>query len=153
MNPLHFKILTSDDMLAFGNKLAKLSGSNAIIFLQGPLGSGKTTFVRGFLQRMGYTGAVKSPTYTLVESYELPTGKVLHWDLYRLSHIEELELIGLRDYLHQPAWWLIEWPDRFIKVLPDADLIIKFKMEGTARELILESHTPKGEKLIKAAEI
>jgi len=148
----HLKIQNSDDMLALGIKLAKLSLSNAVIFLQGPLGAGKTTFVRGFLRGMDYKGAVKSPTYTLVETYDFPASKVLHWDLYRLSHVEELELLGIRDYLHQPAWWLIEWPERFIKVLPDADLIINFKIDGTARELILEAHTPQGEKLIKAAQ-
>ena len=142
----HLKIQSSDDMLALGIKLAKSLLSDAVIFLQGPLGAGKTTLVRGFLRGMDYKGAVKSPTYTLVETYELPTTKVLHWDLYRLSHIEELELLGIRDYLHQPAWWLIEWPERFTKLLPVADLVINFKVEGATRELILEAHTPQGEK-------
>ena len=77
----------------------------------------------------------------------MPEGKVLHWDLYRLSYAEELELLGIRDYIAQHAWWLIEWPERFINVLPAADFIIHFKMQGTGRELILEPRTEIGEKV------
>jgi tRNA threonylcarbamoyladenosine biosynthesis protein TsaE len=106
-------------MMEFGARLAGIAESGSILYLQGPLGAGKTTLVRGFLRGLGYPGGVKSPTYTLVESYHLPSQTIHHFDLYRLANPEELEYIGLRDYLTEDAICLIEWPEKARRLLPD----------------------------------
>lgn len=107
--------------------------ASGVVFLQGDLGVGKTTLVRGLLRASGHQGRVKSPTYTLVEEYRAGGREIHHFDLYRLNDPEELEWIGIRDYLHQAALWLIEWPDRGEGFLPPADLQLKLKIAGTGR--------------------
>lgn len=84
----------------------------SIITLSGELGAGKTTFCRGFIHACGYKGAVKSPTYTLIERYDTAFGEICHLDLYRLEEPDELEFIGFRDLLESGAALLIEWPER-----------------------------------------
>lgn len=97
-----------------------------VVELRGELGSGKSTFARGVLRALGARGALKSPSYTLIEAYELPRVQVVHLDLYRLIDPEELEHLGLADY-HQPGFlWLIEWPERGAGKLPAADLRFDF---------------------------
>lgn len=146
---LNLHISHSENMLACGRILAQSTGKNAVVFLQGSLGAGKTTLVRGFLEGLGYLGSVKSPTYTLVETYILPDTVVLHWDLYRLVDPEDLELLGIRDYLEQPAWWFVEWPERFKDILPAPDLLIDFTIKGTERELSLQEYTEQGSELVR----
>lgn len=96
-----------------------------VIYLTGDLGAGKTTFTRGFLRALGVTGAVRSPTYTLVEIYELGALTALHLDLYRLSDPAELDNLGLREWAAKGHLWLIEWPERGSDRLPGADLVVK----------------------------
>jgi tRNA threonylcarbamoyladenosine biosynthesis protein TsaE len=137
-------IQTAEAMLAFGKQLAQANLEQCVIYLKGQLGAGKTTLVRGILQGMNHTGPVKSPTYTLVETYSLPTHTLYHWDMYRLTDPTELENIGIRDYMQHPAWWLIEWPEHVQSVLPTPDLIIELKVVGEAREISLTPKTEKG---------
>ncbi len=96
-----------------------------IIFLSGQLGTGKTTWVRGFIREYGYTGLVKSPTYTLIEPYMLDKASIYHVDLYRLSDPVELEAIELRDYFDGASICLIEWPEIGRSVLPAADIEVR----------------------------
>ena len=99
-----------------------------VVFLRGELGSGKSTFARGVLRALGVQGPIKSPSYTLLEAYELPAITVVHLDLYRLLDPGELEHLGLQDY-HRPGFlWLVEWPERGGTRLPDADLQLQFSI-------------------------
>lgn len=112
----------------FGAQLAQTIKAPCILFLEGDLGSGKTTFVKGFLRGLGYLGSVKSPTYTLVEEYEFPSEFVYHFDLYRISNAEELEFMGIREYLKDNAIVLIEWPERGQGILPESDISLRFEI-------------------------
>ena len=144
-------------MLAFGERLAKLFlekklESTFTIFLYGPLGAGKTTFARGFLRGLGYLGRVKSPTYALVEPYDLSNIanlSVFHFDFYRLNHTEELELMGIQDYFIPAAVCLIEWPERGAGVLPEPDLSCYFNLEGSAREIKVIADSTNGETILE----
>jgi len=99
-----------------------------VVFLRGELGSGKSTFARGVLRALGVQGPIKSPSYTLLETYELPAITAVHLDLYRLLDPEELEHLGLPDY-HRPGFlWLVEWPERGVGRLPDADQQYQFSI-------------------------
>lgn len=117
-----------------GEFLPELSSRSLVIFLQGTLGAGKTTFSRYFIRALGHTGAVKSPTYGLVEEYDLAFGKLCHFDLYRLNEPEELEYIGIREYLTASKICLIEWPEHAQGLLPEPDLDVQIQLEGLANE-------------------
>lgn len=116
-----------------------------LVTLDGPLGAGKTTLCRGLLQGRGHVGAVKSPTYTLVESYVLPTGAVHHFDLYRLTDPDELEFIGLRDYLDADTLCLVEWPARAGGLLPVPDITIAIQYLANGRRVKFQALTARGE--------
>lgn len=121
---------------AQGARLARRLKPGMIVYLQGDLGAGKTTLVRGLLRALGYQGPVKSPTYTLVESYFLADDRIVHHlDLYRLGDPEELEWIGIRDLLTDQAICLIEWPDRGAGMLPPADVTLSLAVDGCGRRI------------------
>ncbi|MGB2172533.1 MAG: tRNA (adenosine(37)-N6)-threonylcarbamoyltransferase complex ATPase subunit type 1 TsaE [Porticoccaceae bacterium] len=134
-------------MVNYGHVLATaIAQANAplLILLNGDLGAGKTTISRGILQGLGYSGAVKSPTYTLVEPYDLEIGKVFHFDLYRLIDPEELEHIGFSDYLSQANLCIIEWPENGGSYIPQADIKIDISQYESGRKLTLTSNTDVG---------
>ena len=135
----------------FGARLAA-SVTPAVVYLIGELGAGKTTLVRGFIHALGYSGKVRSPTYTLVEPYACERCPVFHLDLYRLADAEELEWLGLRDMLAEPALMMVEWPERGSGVLPPADLTIYIGYSGEGREARLVAASEAGRQLLKGLE-
>lgn len=181
------QIINEEAMTELGAKLASLSYRGLIIYLEGDLGTGKTTLVRGFLRALGHQGAVKSPTFTIVEPYFLdynkllnyntlednlklntykekqrdlkcsglkesalkePGLKIYHFDLYRLEDPEELEYIGIRDYLDGRAIALIEWPQKGYGILPEADLMIKISHQKQQRQVELIPQSDRAQVLV-----
>lgn len=143
------KVSTPESMMQLGATMATLLPQNGlIIFLSGDLGAGKTTFVKGFLRVMGFTGNVKSPTYTLVESYDLNERAAHHFDFYRLNSPAEIEFLGIQDYFEN-NYCLIEWPEKASGALPNPDLHIQFLIRENVRILTLEAHSPKARDLLE----
>ena len=126
--------------LAFGAQLADCRLSSELVLLHGDLGVGKTTLVRGLLRALGHEGAVKSPTYTLLESYDLVGLRVLHFDFYRIFDPRELGYIGLDELLDEPAVKLVEWPAKAGDKLPDADIEVWLRVAGAGRHVDLVDH-------------
>ena len=137
---------------AFGARLAACCQAGGLIFFYGELGAGKTTLVRGLLRRLGYTGPVKSPTYALVESYQLQACEVHHLDLYRLADPGELEWIGIRDLMGGDALALIEWPEQGKVVLPEPDLELTLGYRDEGREVELRAVSDTGSKWLSCLE-
>ena len=135
-------------MDALGRELSHPASWRGVVWLQGDLGAGKTTLVRSLLRGLGYAGRVKSPTYTLLEPYELADRMVYHLDLYRLAAAEELEWLGVRELLTGNDLLLVEWPERGRGVLPEPDLDIVIDYEGEGRRITALAKTPLGEQML-----
>ena len=134
---------------AIGEKVASCLKGSEIIYLKGDLGTGKTTLVRGALNKLGFTGSVKSPTYTIVEPYTIDNYIIYHFDLYRLNDPEEIESLGIRDYCDGQSICFFEWPEKGGNLLPNADvlLILSYHKEGRKAELI--GQTEAGNKILR----
>ncbi len=134
---------------SFGACLYQVMAPGVVIYLEGQLGAGKTTLVRGFLKKAGFSGRVKSPTYTLVETYKLSPFAVAHFDLYRLHDPEELEWLGFRDYLQKESVCFVEWPEKGQGFLPPPDLVIRIESQDQGRRLVLMAESGIGRTILE----
>ena len=134
--------------LAAGRQLARGLGGGVIVTLHGDLGAGKTTLTRGVLAGLGHVGRVRSPTYTLVEPYELPTLAVYHFDLYRFADPAEWRDAGFAEYFGPHSLCLLEWPEKAQGCLPPADLAIHLDLDGDGRQLTVTALTPRGKQCL-----
>ena len=132
------------EMVQFGASLVGgLNGRpwrDELIFLSGDLGAGKTTLVRGFVQGLGHRGAVKSPTYTLVEPYTFGALNVYHFDFYRIKDPRELGYMGIDELMQENAVKLVEWPEQAGSKLPPPDILCRIVVEGAGRRITIEDH-------------
>ena len=153
MSQFQRKLADEAATVTFGRAIATAIenlGQGISLHLDGELGAGKTTLSRGIVTGLGHQGKVKSPTYTLVEPYELSNWMVYHFDLYRLSDPEELEFMGIRDYFSPQAVCIVEWPERGEGVLPKADLLVELVYVEQHRQITLASCTDKGARIVQS---
>ncbi len=129
---------------AFGATLQPLAGRALRCWLAGDLGAGKTTFARGLLRRLGVTGAVRSPTYSLIERHDAGPFEVVHGDLYRLDGPESVATLGLDEFDRAGTLWLIEWPERGEGALPPPDLRLGFVVESGGHRIVAEAVSDAG---------
>lgn len=115
-----------------------------LVGLSGELGAGKTTLVRGLLRALGVAGAIRSPTFSLLEEYATPAARVLHLDLYRFERADELASLGLGDFDEPGALWLVEWPERGAALLGSADLALRFAVTPVGHDIELVAHSEAG---------
>ena len=142
---LSLELPTPADTDALGAALARARPpGNLVAWLRGDLGAGKSTLARALLRELGVEGAIRSPTYTLVERYPLAEGEAVHLDLYRIAAPGELEFLGLEDLRAEAGLWLVEWPERGGAALPPADLEITLDQAGAGRRAGLREGSERG---------
>ncbi|MEZ5544734.1 MAG: tRNA (adenosine(37)-N6)-threonylcarbamoyltransferase complex ATPase subunit type 1 TsaE [Lysobacteraceae bacterium] len=140
-----------DDTEWLGRAIARaLPDTPVLLYLEGDLGAGKTTTARALLRELGVSGAVRSPTYTLIERYETPHGEVAHLDLYRIADPEELHYLALDELAEKARLWLVEWPQRGQGALPPADLHLRLAIDGDGRSAVLEADSETGSRWLDA---
>ncbi|MFK8041573.1 tRNA (adenosine(37)-N6)-threonylcarbamoyltransferase complex ATPase subunit type 1 TsaE [Congregibacter sp.] len=147
---LQIDLQTEAEVVDFGRVLATHMPLGTTLYLYGELGAGKTTLTRGIAWGLGHTGAVKSPTYTLVEPYGDLHKPLYHFDLYRLGDPEELEYMGIRDYFGGQALVVVEWPERGGQFLPRADMEIRLVVKGQGRQLEVNAYSDIGVECLTA---
>jgi tRNA threonylcarbamoyladenosine biosynthesis protein TsaE len=142
----------ADATASLAHALAQPQPARAVVHLHGELGAGKSTLARAWLRALGVAGAIRSPTYTLVERYPLRDGgEALHLDLYRIGNAAELEFLGLDDA--DARLWLVEWPERGLAALPAADLRVELTVEGDGRRCRLIAASPQGQGWLAAPDL
>ncbi|MDB5988146.1 MAG: tRNA ((37)-N6)-threonylcarbamoyltransferase complex ATPase subunit type 1 TsaE [Nevskia sp.] len=139
LGPLSLADATETEALGARLALALCERSGWVVFLHGDLGAGKTTLVRAWLRALGVQGTIRSPTYTLIEPYEIDGRSLLHLDLYRLNDPEELLQLGLADTPPQAGGWLVEWPERGGGELPAPDIEIRLEPDGLQRRVSISA--------------
>lgn len=144
---MNVEVSSENEMIQFGRCLADAMGGRGCVHISGELGAGKTTLCRGILRAMGHMGAVKSPTFTLVEPYQVPGALVYHFDLYRLSDPNELDYIGIEEYFGEGKLCLIEWPEKAAGYLPGHDVEIAIDVLGEKRNIGIKANSPHGEQI------
>src|SRR3954466_4946049 len=140
----HLNLPDEASTLDLGARLASGVVPGRVLHLSGDLGAGKTTLVRGLLRALGYSGRVKSPTYTLVELYPLSRLNLYHFDFYRFEDRTEWLNSGFREYFNPDAACLVEWPERAGALLPPPDLRVSLAFEGAGRAASVDAHSPSG---------
>lgn len=130
---MKFELFDADATAALGRALARTRPAHGVIHLQGDLGAGKSTLARALLRELGVTGAIRSPTYTLVERYAVAGGEAWHLDLYRIGDPGELDFLGLD--AADAVLWLVEWPERGAAALPAPDLRVQLELSATGRNV------------------
>lgn len=140
---------TEADTVRFGSQLAAVVHAGLVVYLRGELGAGKTTLARGLLQGLGVQERVKSPTFTLVEPYNISSLYLYHFDFYRLRSHDEWIDAGFRDCFNREALCLVEWPEKAGPGLPGADLTADLVIAGSGRTLTLNANTEAGENCLK----
>ena len=146
----HQKLPDERALESFAKSVAGVVQVPLVVYLEGPLGAGKTTFVRALTRALGYAGRVKSPTYGLLERYEINDIRLLHLDLYRVAEEGELEFLALRDLFDEKTIMLIEWPRKGGREIPRADVQIEFSDSVVERELTAYALTSAGEHLLES---
>lgn len=129
-------------------RLAACLVSPLVITFSGDIGAGKTTLIRAMLRSLGVTSAIKSPTFSLVESYQTNHLQIHHFDLYRVHDESELDYIGFRDYFSDDAVCCIEWPERVVSYLGNADIAFALSMKGVGREMNARAFSPAGASML-----
>jgi len=148
MDALNFSLPDSDATDALGAELAQTRPPRAVVHLQGDLGAGKSTLARALLRALGVQGAIRSPTYTLIERYPISDGEAWHLDLYRIGDSGELDFLGLDE--DSATLWLIEWPERGGSHLPARDLLVRLEVVGDGREAALQASSEVGQAWLQA---
>jgi tRNA threonylcarbamoyladenosine biosynthesis protein TsaE len=152
MNSMSYELKSEEDTKSFGRQLANHLAPGLVIGLQGEIGRGKTCMVRACLEALGVTSLIKSPTFTLVETYDIKGLHIHHFDLYRLQSEYELEDLGFRDYLHSQSICFIEWPEKSPNLLPFLDLSLEFKLKLPGRMLTIQAKSEKGKQVLQACQ-
>ncbi|WP_448098604.1 tRNA (adenosine(37)-N6)-threonylcarbamoyltransferase complex ATPase subunit type 1 TsaE [Luteibacter yeojuensis] len=150
MNAVEWSLADEDATMALGRRLAQVVPDGLVAYLHGDLGAGKTTFARAFLRAMGVGERVKSPTYSLVEGYEIGDRRAFHLDLYRIADPGELEWLGLDSLAEPGAIVLVEWPERGAGALPPVDLELSFRHEGPGRAVRIEARSATGLRILQS---
>ena len=149
--PEHLNLPFEADTLRLGGTLAAGAANGLVLHLQGELGSGKTTLVRGLLHALGYGGRVKSPGYSLLEPYSLSSLNLYHFDFYRFNDRSEWLSSGFREHFNPESLCIVEWPERAGGSIAPADLEIHLRYQGDGRAASLDTHSPPGKAWLAAA--
>ncbi len=142
-DPLKFEHIDEPALAGLAARLAPMLAAGGVVFLIGDLGAGKTTFARALLGALGVDSRIKSPTYSLIESYAAGNLAIHHLDLYRIADAGELEWLGLADLMAEPYLLLVEWPEHARAALPRPDLILRLAHAPASRDVVLEASSPR----------